>query len=363
MVEGRIPTMDKAIQHELYRKISLIRYVELKIVEVYMSDIMQCPVHLSVGQESIAAAVCAHLRPGDPKIGTHRSHALYLANGGSLEGLFGELLGRVCGCSGGLGGSMHLVDLQHGLSGTTSIVGGALPIVVGLGMTLNSPDLAMVLFGDGAADQGVFAESLNFAQLKKLPVLFVCENNRYSVYTPHRSRRVVRPAVVAKAFGIHTADVPIEIANDVFALYELLAEPIKAVREGCVPAFIECQTVRRYDHNGIRDDIQLGVRDSSEAELFEAYCPIKMARLKLPQVQADAIDAEVKARIESAYQKALASEPTLMQYQHVLVEPNIGQEASTGPRFRRSHGRGDHNWSGRRYESWWTTACCGSPAK
>ena len=321
--------MDKAIQHELYSKISLIRYVELKIVEVYLSDVMQCPVHLSVGQESIAAAVCAHLRPGDPKIGTHRSHALYLAKGGSLKGLFGELLGRVCGCSGGFGGSMHLIDRQHGLVGTTSIVGAALPIAVGLGMTLKSPDLAVVFFGDGAADEGIFAESLNFAQLKKLPVLFICENNRYSVYTPHRSRRAVHPVAVAEAFGIHTIDVPIETANDVFALYELLAEPIKAVREGSGPAFIECHTVRRYDHNGIRDDIALGFRDTCETELFETYCPIKMAQLKFPQAQADAIDTEVKASIESAYQDALASEPRVMQYQHVSDEPKIGQESSS----------------------------------
>lgn len=318
--------MDQATQRQLYRKISLIRHVELKIIEVYPSDIMQCPVHLSIGQESIAAALCAYLQPSDLKIGTHRSHALYLANGGSPKKLFAELMGHTNGCSAGLGGSMHLVDRQHGLLGTTSIVGAALPIAVGLAMALERPNLTMVLFGDGAADQGVFAESLNFAQLKKLPVLFVCENNHYSVYTPQSSRRAAPTAALAQAFGVHSTNIPIEKANDVFALFDLFAEPIKAVREGCGPAFVECQTVRRYDHNGIRDDIRLGLREARDFALFETYCPIKLAREKLPQ--ADDIDNEVKASVESAYQQALDSKPTRMQYQHLHFKPNISQELS-----------------------------------
>ena len=306
-----------ATRTELYAALSLIRHVEQKILDVYMSDVMQCPVHLSVGQESVAAALCSHLGRGDLKIGTHRSHALYLANGGDLKAFFGELLGRRCGCSGGFGGSMHVVDRENGLVGTTSIVGGALPIAVGLALAVKRPRVAAVLFGDAAADEGAFAESVNYAQLRMLPLVFLCENNRYSVYTHVRSRRAVNPSAVARAFGMETIEVPIEVANDVFALHALLAAPIAKVRAGGGPLFVECHTVRRYDHNGVRDDIAAGFRDEAERELFEAYCPIKLARRSLAAAEADAIDAEVRQRVEAAYSLAEQSEQTVLEYQHV----------------------------------------------
>jgi len=304
-------------RNRLYRTLSLIRHAEQKILDVYMSDVMQCPVHLSIGEESIATSLCAHLRDDDLKIGTHRGHALYLANGGDLKAFFGELLGRACGCSGGHGGSMHLVDMEHGLVGTTSIVGGAIPIAVGLAMARPGPHLGAVLFGDGACDEGVFAESINYAQLRKAPVIFCCENNRYSVYTHERQRRAVKPAAVAKAFGLTTVEAPIEVANDVFALANLLAEPIGKVRDGAGPLLIECQTVRRYDHNGVRDDIAAGFRDTCEAELFEQYCPMKLARNRMPADQVEAIDAEVRRQVEQAYAAAMESEEVVLEYRHV----------------------------------------------
>ena len=304
-------------EKQLYRSLSLVRHAEQKIFDVYMSDVMQCPVHLSIGQESIATALCAHLRKDDLKIGTHRSHAMYLANGGDLTGFFAELLGREGGCSGGMGGSMHLVDPDNGLVGTTSIVGGALPISVGLAMGITRPRLAAVLFGDAAADEGVFAESINYAQLRKLPLIFLCENNRYSVYTHQRQRRAVNPCTVAEGFGLKTIEVPIEIANDVLALDELLAGPIEAVRQGDGPLFVECHTVRRYDHNGIRDDVAAGFREQAQAELFDKYCPMKLARQKMNPAEVDALDAEVIAEVDDAYSKALDSKETVLEYRHV----------------------------------------------
>ena len=300
--------------NELYRRLSLVRQAEQKIVEVYASDVMQCPVHLSIGQESIAVALCAHLRKDDLKIGTHRSHGLYLANGGDLTAFYGELMGRKCGCSGGMGGSMHLIDLANGLVGTSSIVGGALPISVGLAMSLKRPSVSAVLFGDGACDEGVFAESLNFARLRSLPVIFLCENNRYSVYTPDTQRRAVVPSEIAKAFGMETIYIPIEKANDVFVLYELLAGPIAGVRAGGGPLFVECQTVRRFDHNGIRDDIAAGFRPASEMELYEKYCPVKLARAKMNPAQADAMDHDVRASVEAAYARALAAPEAILEF-------------------------------------------------
>ena len=301
----------------LYRTVSLIRYVEQKIFDVYMSDVMQCLVHLSIGQESVAAALCGHLTPADRKIGTHRGHALYVANGGDLVAFFGELLGRRCGCSGGRGGSMHLIDLANGLVGTSSIVGGALPIAVGLAMAVSAGEVATVLFGEGAADQGIFAESLNFAQLRRLPVIFACENNRYSVYTPEGLRRAAHPAAVARAFGMTTLEFPIEVGNDVYALHEALSGPIAAVRGGGGPLLFECQTVRRYDHNGVRDDVAAGFRDSAEADLFEACCPMKLGRRHLDAAKADRIDAENVAVVEAAYEQALTGAATELEYQHL----------------------------------------------
>jgi pyruvate dehydrogenase E1 component alpha subunit len=295
---------------ELYRTLSLIRQADEKIMEVYPTDVMQVPVHLSIGQESIATAMCAQMNPDDLKVGTHRSHALYLANGGDLRGFYGELLGRRCGCARGFGGSMHMIDLAHGLVGTSSIVAGALPIAVGLAMAVPRPRLAGILFGDAAADEGAFAESLNFAQLKRVPLLFFCENNRYSVYTPTEQRCAGRPSALARSFGMATLDLPIEVANDVFALDELLREPVAAVRQGAGPLFVECQTVRRFDHNGIRDDVAAGCRSPHELELFEQYCPLKLARKTIGSGRADAIDAEIEAQIEAAYAEALASAPT-----------------------------------------------------
>lgn len=305
-----------ATQDDLYRTLSLIRHAEQKILDVYLSNVMQCPVHLSIGQESVAAALCAHLKTDDLKIGTHRSHALYLANGGDLRAFFGELLGRTCGCSGGYGGSMHMIDRENGLVGTTSIVGGALPIAVGLGMAVSRPRIAAVLHGDGACDEGVFAESVNFAQLHQVPVVFMCENNHYSVYTHRDVRRTARPVQVAAAFGLATLDVPIETASDVFALHDRLAEPLARVRDGGGPLLVECRTIRRYDHNGVRDDIAAGFREAHESELFDTYCPMKVARGRMDAARADAIDAEIRARVDAAYEKALACDQTVLEYSH-----------------------------------------------
>lgn len=298
---------------ELYRMVSLIRHAELKIVEVYEQDIMQTPVHLSIGQESIAAAVCAHLNRDDLALGTHRGHALYLAKGGDLVGFFAELLGRVDGCSGGYGGSMHLNDPRCGLLGTSSIVGGVLPISVGVAMGTPRPRLTMVLFGDGACDEGVFYESLNFASLWELPIVFVCENNRYSVQTHRTHRHSVNPCKIAEACEIRSLFVPIETANDVVALHELLEGPVQAVRQGEGPLFVECETVRALDHHGIKSDIELGLRPSEEGHLAEKFCPMFLARKHLDASEAGAIDSEMRKKVDAAFTQAMRSEPLVIE--------------------------------------------------
>jgi pyruvate dehydrogenase E1 component alpha subunit len=297
------------IPEKLYRIVCLIRYAELKIVQVYQQDIMRTPVHLSIGQEAISAGVCAHLRKDDPAFGTHRSHALYLAKGGNLVKFFAELLGRVDGCSGGYGGSMHLVDPQNGLFGTSSIVGGILPIVVGAAVAISPPRISCAFFGDGACDEGIFYESLNFAKLKKLPILFVCENNRYSIYTHESKRRAVKPFRIAKAFGIRSIYVPIENANDALALWKILRKPILKLRRGEGPLFVECETVRAFDHHGVRNDIKNGLRPLQEEYLAERFCPLRMTAKHLRKAVVEEIQKEAKLHVEEAFTLALNSKP------------------------------------------------------
>lgn len=307
------------IAERLYAGVSLIRHAELKIVEVYEQDIMRTPVHLSIGQESISVAVCEHLTREDLAIGTHRGHALYLARGGSLYGLFAELLGRVDGCSGGYGGSMHLIDLESGLLGTSSIVGGALPIAVGVGAGLKLPRISCVIFGDGACDEGIFYESLNFAQLKRLPVLFVCENNRYSIYTHERQRRSAKAYRIAEALGLKSLYLPIEIANDAVLLWEALDQPIRRIREGQGPLFVECETVRTMDHHGVRSDVERGFRPQEEAELASRFCPLFLTARHIDAKLAELTDTRVRYQVQEAFELALKGQPLEADFSKVKV--------------------------------------------
>lgn len=293
----------------LYGRVCQIRQVEEKIKEVYPEDIMQTPVHLSIGQEAIASAVCSHLSDDDLVIGTHRSHALFLAKGGSPYELFAELLGRVDGCSGGYGGSMHLIDLKHGLLGTSSIVGGNLPIAVGMAMGIKRPRVAAVIFGDGACDEGTFYESLNFAKLKRVPLVFVCENNRYSVYTHIKKRREASAYKIAEACQIKSIYAPIKIANDALALYRLLDKPFRAIRNGDGPLFVECETVRTSDHHGIKDDVKAGFRPKIEKELSEKYDPLLLTGRHIDKNTTEIINGEIKKQVGEAFTSAIKSKP------------------------------------------------------
>ena len=171
---------------ELYFSMLRIRMVEEKIAELYSEQEMRCPVHLSIGQEAVAVGVCEHLHSQDIIMSAHRAHAHYLAKGGNLKSMLAELYGKSTGCSMGKGGSMHLVDLNSGFFAAVPIVGSTIPIAVGVAWAFKmkkSSNVVAVFLGDGATEEGVFFESLDFASLKNVPILFVCENNLYSVYS------------------------------------------------------------------------------------------------------------------------------------------------------------------------------------
>jgi len=178
--------IDPKLRLDFYRRMLRIRMVEEAIADRYAEQEMRCPVHLSIGQEAIAVGVCSALEFRDYVMSTHRGHAHYLAKGGDLKALLAEIYGRATGCASGKGGSMHLVDLSVNMLGTTPIVGSTLPVAVGTAFATrmrHQDNITVVFFGEGATEEGVFAESINFAALKRLPVIFVCENNLYSVYT------------------------------------------------------------------------------------------------------------------------------------------------------------------------------------
>ncbi|MCY3023430.1 MAG: thiamine pyrophosphate-dependent dehydrogenase E1 component subunit alpha, partial [Planctomycetota bacterium] len=173
------------------RALCRIRRVEEEIARVYPSDKIKSPVHLSIGQEAVSVGVCEVLQPGDVVFGSYRGHALYLAKGGDLKAMLAELYGKQTGCCRGKGGSMHLADVRHGVMGTSAVVGTTIPSAAGYAYAVKlraQPLVVVSFFGDGATEEGVFWETLNFAALKRLPLLLVCENNRYAIHT-HQLRR------------------------------------------------------------------------------------------------------------------------------------------------------------------------------
>lgn len=234
------------------RSLLRIRRIEESIADRYSQQKMRCPVHLSIGQEAVPVGVCAHLTPEDYAVSGHRAHAHYLAKGGDLNKMMAEIHGKVTGCCIGRGGSMHLVDLSCGFIGSTPIVGGSIPVGVGaaFGASLKKEERITVVFlGEGATEEGVFAESLNFAMLKKLRVLFVCENNLYSVYSPLDVRQPAsrhRPSL-AKAHGMLALEGD---GNDVEDVYKLAGEAVHYIRSGNGPVFLELSTYRFREHCG-----------------------------------------------------------------------------------------------------------------
>src|SRR5438552_2453270 len=227
----------------IYRKLQLIRRVEEEIARIYPSDKIKSPVHLSIGQEAVAVGICDPLRPDDVVSGTYRSHAAYIAKGGDLPAMFGELFGKDTGCARGKGGSMHIVGMDQYILGTSAVVGTTIPIAVGYALALQREDKHRVVaafFGDGGTEEGVFYESLNFAALHQLPVLFVCENNGYAIHT-HISKRwaTTRLCERVETYGIPTHQL---CDSNVLTLWKCAVEAYTIIRHGSGPVFIECPT-------------------------------------------------------------------------------------------------------------------------
>ena len=206
---------------KFYREVYRIRRVEEEVARVYPTDKVKSPVHLPIGQEAVSVGVCQALRRTDVAFGTYRSHALYLAKGGDLKKMIAKLYGKATGCAKGKGGSMHLVDIEAGMMGTSAVVGTSIPHSVGYAyaVKLRRQDKVVVdFFGDGAVDEGVWHESMSFAALKKLPVIFICENNQYAIHAHQRTHQPLENIVEkARVYGIPAERVE---GNNTLAIYE-----------------------------------------------------------------------------------------------------------------------------------------------
>ena len=264
------------LENKLYYAMQRILSVEEKIAEKYNDGEMRCPTHLSIGQEGVAAAFSLCVNKKDFAVSTHRGHAHYLGTGGNLHKMISELYGKRNGCSKGKGGSMHLIDLDVNFMGTSAIVGNSIPIGVGLGLSIRlkkTDQISVIFLGDGATEEGVFYESLNFAVLKNLPVRFVCENNLYSVYSNLEVRqpvgREIYKMVASIGISSHKAD-----GNNSIESYEILKSKIDLIRKGGGPQFIEFSTYRWREHCGPNYDNDIGYRSISEFEEWKMKDPI-----------------------------------------------------------------------------------------
>lgn len=270
--------VDIDTKRKMLFQLKRIRAVEETIAKKYSEGKMRCPTHLCTGQEAIAVGVCAALRNDDFVVSTHRSHGHYLAKGGDLKKMLAEIYGKATGCSGGKGGSMHLIDESVGFMGSTSIVGGTIPIGTGLGLSikLNGTDqVSCVFFGDGATEEGVFYESLNFAVLKGLPLLYICENNFYSVYSPLHVRQPSGRNIfeMARCFGIESSKGD---GNDVIDVYSIVSQSVDYIRTQGKPIFLEFTTYRWHEHCGPNFDNDIGYRTCEEYLWWRGKDPIAL---------------------------------------------------------------------------------------
>lgn len=309
------PTPEQA--RAIYRTMHLIRRFEERVAECFAAGEIPGFIHLSTGQEAVAATVGALLRPDDLVSATHRGHGQCLAKGADPARVMAELFGRATGCCRGKGGSMHLCDLARGVLGTNGVVGANLPIAVGTALAARvrgTGQVTVAFFGDGAANTGAAHEALNLAAVWSLPVVFVCENNLYAEFTPQAVHaRVSRIADRAPAYGMPGVTVD---GNDVPALFAAAASAIDVARSGAGPTLLEAMT---YRYRGHHEGDPMSYRPREELEAWRARDPIPRFRAWLGQrgwladEEEARLAAEVQAEVDRATEFARSSpwpEPT-----------------------------------------------------
>ena len=317
----------------LYRVMLTIRRFEERVQDLYARGFIPGLAHLYIGEEAVAAGVCANLREDDYITSTHRGHGHVIAKGAELKYMMAELFGRETGYCKGKGGSMHIADMGKGILGANGIAGGGLPIAVGAGLSIKhrkTQQVVVSFFGDGASNNGVFHESLNFASLHKLPVVFVCENNQYGI-SVHQKRHQPIEDIAIRATSYNIPGVVVD-GNDVTAVYKETYKAVKRARAGEGPTLIECKTYRWRGHHEGDPNQGARYRTKEEIEEWKKKCPIKRLEEKLlgekiaTKSTLEEIEKEIQREIDEAVEFAEKSPfPELQDiYEDVYVPESWG---------------------------------------
>lgn len=319
--------MNKIEALTLYRKLYLARRAEEKIGEEYFKDGMKTPVHLGIGGEAIQVGVCHSLPEGFKAFGTYRNHALYLTMTNDTDGFFAELYGKATGPGKGKAGSMHLCAPENGLIATSAVVASTIPLAVGVALAnayQASKGIVAVFFGDGAIEEGTFWESLNFACLRKLRVLFVCEDNDLAIHTPASDRQGFR-SIVEAVSGFNCSVDEADGAN-VETVISATSQMVQKMLDEPRPGFIRFPYLRFLEHVGPREDFQAGYRVKPENQEMDRMDPVKVYKhclLNMGCVEEDfrSIQIEVNKQIDQsveAAEKAPFPDPSEL-FQDVLI--------------------------------------------
>jgi TPP-dependent pyruvate/acetoin dehydrogenase alpha subunit len=267
---------------DLYKKVYLIRRAEQGIIENYASDAMKTPMHMSRGEEALVAGVCEAVGKKGQVLGTYRSHALYLAKTGEAKNFFAEMYGKVNAIADGKAGSMHLSAPEQGYLLSSAVVTTAIPVAVGVAFANNmrkTGAVTAVFFGDGAIEGGAFWESLNFACIKRLPIIFVCEDNDFAVFTEHKTRHGYSSiSKVAAQFDCLTFQ---SSSTDAETIYDLTMTAIRRMQKEHRPVFMHLKYYRYLQHVGINEDFDLPYRSKKDSYKWKKVDPVLVARKKL----------------------------------------------------------------------------------
>lgn len=304
--------MEPSTAYKLYELLVKIRISEEAIVSEYHKQEIRTPVHLYIGQEAIAAGISLNLDDRDFVVSNHRCHGHALAKGLGLEPFFLELYGKQGGTSNGWGGSMHICDMAHGVVGTSAIVAGGIPIGAGVALAQKirkQQGITVIYFGDGAIDEGVFWETLNFAALKKLPILFAFEDNKFASQTPAAMRHSYQDiAPIIAGFGLPVAQVD---GTDSVSVAHVSRQLIEDIWRGRGPGFLICDTYRWLGHVGPADDTATGYRSPEEVAYWRSKCPVQKMKEYLQQQDPEnacmlikQIDAKWQEKVKQAIQQA-----------------------------------------------------------
>ena len=298
------------VRIDMFAEALKIRMVEDEIARRYKDQEMRCPTHLCTGQEVPPVAVSQHLNAQDFVFSAHRSHGHYIAKGGDLPAMIAELYGKQGGCARGKGGSQHLIDLNCGFMGSAPILASTISVGVGAAWAAKrrkEDRIVVIYFGDGATEEGSFHEAMNFAGVNALPVLFVCENNLYSVHTPLSTRQPVGRSIWQIA-NIHGAKGMYGNGNDIDEAWDLANKAVSHIRSGAGPVLLEYKTYRWKEHCGPNDDSSLGYRSPEEIQGWIENDPLDIydKRLRHQGLVSDNEVAKIRGSIETKIDAAFA---------------------------------------------------------